>query len=149
MHRRDLVAAVRDRVLERELHDARRAHDADVLDRDRGVLADLRVRRLLDDVADLLELGRSDVELDPGVEVLDVLADDDEVDVAHRRLHSGVGLRGTEIGVEVELLAQRDVDRAHPGPELRRERSLETDLVAADRVERGLGECVAELLERG
>ena len=124
MHRRDLATAVRDRIVERELHDTRRAHHADVLDRDRRIFADLRVRFLFDDGADPGELGRIEVELDAGVQVFDVLADDDEIDVAHRGLDPGIRLRGAQVGVEVELLAQRDVHRPHSGPELRRERTL-------------------------
>src|SRR6185436_2849292 len=58
-------------------------------------------------------------------------------------------LRGAKIRVKVELPAQRDVHRPHPCAELRRERALESDLVPPDRVERALGERIAELLERG
>src|SRR5512143_2529103 len=62
---------------------------------------------LLDDVAHALQLGRVQVELDPRIEILDVLAHDDEVDVAHRRVDALVGLRRPEVRVEVELLARR------------------------------------------
>src|SRR5581483_784104 len=149
VHRGDLVALVRARVLEGELHDPARAELANVLDGDRRVLADLRVAFLLDDRAHARELGSPDVELDPGVEVLDVLADDHEVDVAHRRLDALVRLRRPEVRVQVELLAECDVHGAHARSELRRERSLETDLVPPQRVERGLRERVAEPLQRG
>src|SRR6185503_10977770 len=67
----------------------------------------------------------------------------------HRRLHALVRPGGSEVRVEVELLAQRDVHRAHPGAELGRERALKPDLVPAHGVERRLRERVAELLERG
>src|SRR5439155_24681775 len=146
---RHLATAVRDRVVEGEFYDACRSHDADVLDRDRGVLADFGVRLRLDDRAHSRELRGPDVELDPGIEVLDVLAHHDEIDVAHRRVDTGVGLRRTQVGVEVELLAQRDVDGAHPGAELRGERAFEAHLVPADRIEGALRECIADLLERG
>src|SRR5438477_1375541 len=143
------MALVGTGVLERELHDAARSEDADVLDRDRGVGADLHLRRLLDDGADLRELGRADVEFDARVEVLDVLAHDDEIDVPHRRLHAGIGLGRPQVGVEVEFLAKGDVHRAHAGAELGRKRAFEPDLVTADRVEGRLRERIAELLERG
>ncbi len=67
------------------------------------------MRFLLDDGADARELRSAEVELDAGVEVFDVLAHDDKVDVAHRGLHPRICLRGPQIGVEVELPAQRDV----------------------------------------
>ena len=99
------------------------------------MVADLRLREALDELLDLLLLGRVHVELDPGVEVLNVLAHDHEVDIAAGRRYPGIGLRGAEVCVEVELLAQGDVHRAKPCAELGRERTLERDAIAADRVE--------------
>ena len=63
--------------------------------------------------------------LDAGVEVLGVLADDDDVDVVEPGAHAGVGLARPHAGVEVELVAQRDVDRAEAGADRRRDRALE------------------------
>ena len=113
------------------------------------MLADLGLADALDHRLHLALLRRVDVELDARVEILDVLADHHEVDVAARRGHAGVGLRGPEIRVEVELLAQRDVHRAEAGPELRRERALQRDAVAAHGLERILGEGRAVLRHRG
>src|SRR2546426_1801113 len=113
------------------------------------MLADLRLREALDGLLDLAFLRRVDVELDPRVEVLDVFADDDKVDVPARRGHTGVCLRRPEIRVEVELLAQRDVHRAEAGAKLGRERTLERDAVATYRLEGILGERRAVLGHRG
>src|SRR2546430_12498191 len=104
------------------------------------MLADLRLREPLDGLLDLALLGRVDVELDPGVEVLDVLAHHDQVDVPARRGHAGVRLRRPEIRVKVKLLAQRDVHGAKAGAELGRERALQRYAVATYRLEGVLGE---------
>src|SRR5438477_7943881 len=99
------------------------------------MLADLRFADPLDDRLDLPLLGRVDVELDARVEVLDILADHDEVDVSARSGYAGIGLRGPQVGVQVELLAERHVHRAKAGAELGRERALERDAVAPHRLE--------------
>ena len=78
------------RELERELCDAPRGARGDHLD-------------ALDDA------GRHLV-LDPGVEVLGVLAHDDDVDAAERRLHPRERPDRPQVRVEVEVLPQRDVD---------------------------------------
>ena len=88
----------------------------------------------------LLGLGVSRLVLDPRVEVFGVLADDHEVDVVVARAHALVGLARTEAGVEAELVAQRDVDRAEPVADRRRDRPLQRDLVLLDRRERLLGQ---------
>ena len=80
------------------------------------------------------------LELDPGVEVLGVLADDDEVDALVARAHARVRLAGPDARVEAELVAQRDVHGAEPGADRRRDRALERDAVALDRLERLLRE---------
>ena len=80
------------------------------------------------------------LELDAGVQVLGVLADDDDVGLGEAGADPGVALAGADAGVEVELLAQEHVDaakaRAHRGcggP-------LDADAVALDRVQRAVGE---------
>src|SRR5262249_53500820 len=49
------------------------------------------------------------------------------------------GLRGTHVGVEIEFLAQRDVHGAVAAAHRGRERPLEGELGAADRIEGGVG----------
>src|SRR5438034_9637528 len=99
------------------------------------MLADLGFADPLDHRLDLALLGRIDVELDPRVQVLDVLADHDKVDVTAWRGDPGVGLRRPQVRVQVELLTERHIDRAKAGAELGRERTLERDAVAPHRLE--------------
>src|SRR5205823_2412741 len=60
--------------------------------------------------------------------------------------HPRIILGGAEAGVEVERLAQSDVDAAKAGSDGRRDGSLEGDLVAADRIENLVGERSAVLI---
>ncbi len=73
--------------------------------------------------------------LDPGVEVLGVLADDDQVDVVEPAAHAGVALAGADLAVKVELLAERDVDRAEAAADRRCDRPLQRCAGLTDRVE--------------
>ena len=111
----DLVPAVGDGVVEGEPGDPLRRGAGDDLDALRGVGADHV--------------------LDAGVEVLGVLADDDEVDVLVARLEALDRPRRAEVGVQPERLAERDVDAPEALADRRRDRALERDLVAPDRLE--------------
>ena len=73
--------------------------------------------------------------LDAGVQVLGVLADDHEVDVLVAGLEALDGASGPEVRVQAERLAQRDVDAPEALADRRRDRPLEGDLVAPDRLE--------------
>ena len=112
-----------------------------------GVLADRPGRPARrDELAQLLApSGESYLELDAGVEVLGVLADDHDVRLGEARPHALVGLAGADAGVEVELLAQQHVDRAEARAHRRRGRALDADAVALDRLQRAVGERVALL----
>ena len=72
----------------------------------------------------LLGVGRALLELDPGVDVLGRLADDHEVDVVVAGADARVGLARPHLRVEVEALAQPDVDRAEAVADRRRDRPL-------------------------
>src|ERR671938_2062111 len=97
----------------------------------------------LDPADQLFRLLRPLLVLDPGVEVLGVLADDDEVDVLEARAHAGIALAGAHLRVEVEALAEGDVHRAEAAADGGRDRPLEGDAGLPDRLEQGLGERVA------
>ena len=107
----------------------RRVLDADRLDRDAGgvgpVLIFLSVARLLIGVDQLGRLGLALLELDAGVEVLGVLADDDQVDVLVVAAHAGVALARPHAGVQVERLPQQHVDAAEARADRRGDRGLE------------------------
>ncbi len=74
--------------------------------------------------------------LDAGVEVLDVLADDDHVDALARVAGGDAGqlARGPDVGVGLEQLAQRDVGALLAEPDRRLEGALQDDPGPRDRV---------------
>ena len=89
-----------------------------------------------------------DVVLDADVQPFGVLADQHEVEV----LVAPAGndrVRRAHVGVEVERLAQRDVDRAVAFADRRLERTLERELGALDRVERRVGNRIAVARDAG
>ena len=105
-----------------------------------------RVELLGEELAQPLHLVRAPLELDARVEVLGVLADDHQVGLRKAGAHPLVGLARPDARIEVELLAQRDVDRAVARAHGRGGRALDRDPALADRVEGPVGERVALLL---
>ena len=91
-----------------------------------GELRDPRGGALRDDLQGLDD-SRHDRVLEAAVEVLGVLADDDEVDVLEPAGDRGHVLDRPEVGVEVERLAQPDVDRGEALSDGRAYRALERD----------------------
>ena len=130
-----LLAAVLARVVEGELEDAARAGDRDRLDRDAGVVVAQRAALRLDPPDQLLGVLRAFLVLDAGVEVLGVLAHDDQIDVVEARADAGIALDRPHLRVHVELLAERHVDGAEAAADGRRDRPLQRDAGLADRVE--------------
>ena len=99
----------------------------------------------------LLGLGGALLDLEAGVDVLGVLAEDHHVDllgVLHRRRHALEPAHGPQADVEVEDLAQGDVERADAAADRRGERALDADEVLAEGVDRLVGQPVARLVER-
>ncbi len=115
------------RVVERELRDARGSF-------------------LRDDLEAFDDAWYHDV-LESRVEVLGVLTHDHEIDVLELRGHAGQVPDRSKVGIQVERLAEPYVDAREPMPDGRRHRSLERDLVAADRLEELVRERLAVLLE--
>src|SRR5207302_7804894 len=99
-----------------------RARDGDRLDRDPGVAVRKAAALRLDPRDQLLCLGRALLVLDPGIEVLGVLAHHHEIDLVEAGADARVALAGPHLPVEVERLAQADVDRAKAAPDRRRDR---------------------------
>ena len=123
--------------------------DADRLQRDPGVLADLEPAELAELLAQRPGVLAAPLELDALVEVLGVLADHHQVDVAVAgRAPPGGTCAGRTAANRSRLLAERHVDAAEPGPDRRRDGALDRDPAPADRLERRLGEQVAVGLER-
>ena len=69
----------------------------------------------------------------PGVEVLGVLADDDQIDALEPRRHARQVPHRPQVRVQIERLAQADVDAREALADGRADRSLERDLVSPDR----------------
>src|SRR6266508_548791 len=90
---------------------------------------------MLDPVDQVARVRAPLLEFDARVEILGVLADDDEVDLFVSRADAGVALAGPDLSVEVECLAQRHVHRAEACAYGSRDRPLERDAVSLDRVE--------------
>ena len=120
VHGGDLSPAVGDRVLEGEAGDPLRRGASDDLDALGGVLADHV--------------------LDARVQVLGVLPNDHQVDVVVPALDPDHRPCGAQVRVQVQRLAQPDVDAAEAGPDGGRDRALERDLVPPDRLEDALRE---------
>ncbi len=121
--------------------------DRDRLDRDARVGADRLVVELLDVGDQLGGLGLALLELAAEVEVLGVLADDHEVDLGLVEVGPDalVVLAGADAGVEVECLAEVDVDRAEAGADRRGDRGLERDLGPPARLDHAVGHGGADL----
>ena len=85
----------------------------------------------------------------PGVEVLGVLAHDHEVDARVPDRDAGERASRAHRAEQVEPLTQGDVHAPEPTAHRRGDRPLERDPARPDRVERGLGQQLAVLVERG
>jgi len=110
-------------------------------------LRDSRGGGCRDDLQALDDAWDDDV-LESGVQILGVLAHDDEIDAGESRGDAGqVGDR-PDIGKEVELLAQRDVDARKALADRSGARSLEGDRVTRDRVEQIARQRLSGLVER-
>ncbi len=111
----DSLAPVSPRVGERKLHDPRRC--------------------ALGDDLQALDHARHHLMLEACIEILGVLAHDDQVDPGIPRVDPGQVPHRAEVGVEVERLAQPDVDAREPFRDRGGHRALQRDLVAADGVD--------------
>jgi len=83
------------------------------------------------------------------VGALGVLAHGDDVDAVVARARAGNRDRRPHVGVQVEPAPQLHVERAEAAADRRRQRSLQRDAVAADRIERGLRQQLAAARLRG
>jgi hypothetical protein len=71
--------------------------------------------------------------LDSAVEPLGVLPHNDQIDVVVARRHARQAAHRPQSCVQIELLSERDVDRGEAASDRRRARTLERDVVLADR----------------
>ena len=146
MHGRHLFAAAAAGILKGILHNAVALDDRDRLDRDRGIGGKGLLTRTLDELRELLDLGSALIELDAGVEVLGVLAHDDQVDVAEARAVARLRQAGAHAGVQVEVLTQGNIDAAEARADRRGDGALDGNLGLGDRIEDVLGQRRAKLV---
>src|SRR3989454_705949 len=139
-----------DRVLNRLRDQALGAEFRHRLDADRAAGPDLRSVALGEKLDDRVRRVASGLVLDARIDVFDVLTEDHDVELPgllHGRRHAFEVAHGPDAGVEVEQLAQRDVERADPTADGRGERPLDRDPVCADRRQRGLGQPATRRVE--
>src|ERR1700682_1174917 len=87
----------------------------------------------------MVRVRRALLELESRVDVLGVLAHDDEVEVVAKVARALIGLDRSDQGEEVELLAQRHGDASKPAADRRCYRTFESDLVFANGCQHRLG----------
>ncbi|MNF66429.1 hypothetical protein D3C84_482200 [compost metagenome] len=125
-------------VLQGLAHQALGAFQGNRLDADAAILgeADLLDAHFLgEELDDLLGLGGASLPLDTGVDVFGVLAEDHHVDVAgllHRAGHAFEPAYRTLANVQVQLLAQGDVQGADATTDRRGQRALDGNDVIAN-----------------
>lgn len=124
------------------LHNVRLVHHGDllavvVLGVLEGVLGHT-LGGFLGDQLDALNDAVDDLVLDAGVLALGVLTDGDHVHIVVQRLVALETAAGTHVGVQIELLAQGQIQRPMALADGRHQRTLQADLVRVHRVNGGL-----------
>ncbi len=150
VHERDALAVMAQRVLQGGAHQALGPELGDGLDPDAGLGPDLPPQLVAQEGGEAIRLGGSRLHLEPGVDVLGVLPEDDHVDllgVAHRRGHAGEPAHRAQAHVEVEDLPQGHVEGPDAAAHGCGERPLDADEVLAEGLHGLVGEPVAGLLE--
>ena len=133
------------REAQRGAHEPLRRRLGDRLQPDAGVGRDRPAEALADELREREQLRRAGLELVAGVDVLGVLAEQDDVHafrVTDRRGDAGQPVDRPDVRVQVEVLSQLDVDRPEARTDRCRERSLQRDrggVVIASSVVRGSG----------
>ena len=140
------VQAVVDGVLNGLAHQPLGGERRDRLDTQTGVIEEISAQFLAQELGQLGVLRRAGLVLDTGVDVLGVLAEDDDIHllgIAHRRGYARVVAHRAHAGVQVEILAQGDVQRAETTTDRRGQGALDGDDQFLDRFQGFLGEVVA------
>src|SRR6056297_2247912 len=149
-HRTEVVV---DAVVDGLAHEAFRALPGDRLDADAGTRRETDLggaQFLLQELDQLLHfLGACRV-LDARVDIFRVLAEDHhvhQVGLLHRRADAGEVADGPHAGVEVQALADGDVQRADAAADRRGQGTLDGDHVFLQRVQRLLGQEVGAVVD--
>ena len=141
VHERDAVALVGDGVLDSRPHDALGALLGHRLDADAGGVGETDLLHAFrecfgEELLELVAIIGAMLELDAGINVLGVFAEDDHVGqlrLLHGTRHTLEPAHRSEAGVQVENLAQRDVDRTDAAADRRGERPLYADEIFTER----------------
>src|SRR3989449_4111694 len=147
---RDRAATDAQRVLDGFRDQALGAELGHRLDADRAPGADLGAEPLGEEPDHGIGFGAAGPVLDPGVHVLDVLAEDHDVELlrlAHRAGHALDVAHWPDAGVQVQDLTQGDVEGSDPPSDGSGQRTLDGHAVRPDGVQSGLGKPVPDLLE--
>src|SRR6185312_6232159 len=150
VHQRDHRAALLDGMADRLPHQPLRPGDRDRLDTNTRIRPHRLVELLPQKADQLLGLGCAFLELDAGVDILGVLAEDDHVQrlrLLHGRGHARVVAHRAHAGVQVHFLADADVEAADPAADRRGQWPLDRDSEVARGLHRILGQPLAEALE--
>src|SRR6266516_732652 len=121
------------------------------LDPDGASRADLGAEPLGEKADHRVGLRTAGPTLHARIHVFDVLAEDHDVELvrlAHRAGHAGEVAHGADAGVEVEQLAQGDIEGADAAAHGGGARALDGDAVLADGLEGCVGQPAAGLFER-
>src|SRR6266704_1203438 len=150
VNERDRAATRTQRVLDRLRDQALGAELGHRLDADRAPGADLGREPIAEKSDDGIGLWAAGPVLDPGVHILDVLAENDHVELlrlAHRAGHALEVAHRPDAGVQVEQLAQGDVEGSDPPSDGGGQGALDRHAVCPDGVQGGIGKPVPDLLE--
>src|SRR5882762_2375479 len=150
VNERDRAATGAQRVLDGFGDQALGAELGHRLDADRTPGADLGAEPLGEEPDHRIGFGAAGPVLDSGVHVLDVLAEDHYVELLrlpHRAGHALEVAHRPDAGVQVQHLAQGDVEGSDPPSDGSGQRTLDGHAVRADGVQGGLGKPVPDLLE--
>src|ERR1700674_1041456 len=139
VYERDRLVLVVESMLDGHAHQTFRAGHGHGFDADAGVEADLLLAAfqhvLVEEFDQAFGVGRAFFPFDSGVNVFCVLAEDDNVHalgMLHGRRHTGVVLHRTHAAVEIENLAQGDVEGADAASDGRGQRTFDGDAEFAD-----------------
>jgi len=138
VHDGHALALALDGVAQGETHQALAGEGADRFDTQAAALEELRAHFLAQEAGQLLVLRRPGLVLDPRVDILGILAEDDHIHVlrlAHWPRHALVVFDRAHAGIQVEHLAQRHVQAAEPAANRSRQRPLDPHRELAQRVE--------------
>ena len=151
VHQGDDRSAAGQRELNGHANEALGTGDGDGFDADTGVQADLLLAAFehvfVQEVDELGCLGSSLLPLDAGVDIFGILAVDDDVHefgMLHGRGCAFVVPHGTHAGVEIQDLAQGNVQRADAAAHWCGQRAFDSDAEVTDGVDGVIGEPVVE-----